>query len=183
MRLIAVLSFIVIFFRVNGQEVACTAEELKLYEMLNEYRSRLKLPRVPLSPALCVVAQTHARDLAENHPYDYRCNLHSWSSKGPWTPCCYTQGQEQALCMWKKPAELTDYKGYGYEIAYWNNLHYDDPAGIAYDALKAWKKSRAHHAVIINKDIWKQFSWKAMGVGIYKGYVLVWFGTEPDTPL
>lgn len=180
MRVITVLSFILLFFRLHGQEVVCSAEELKLYELINEYRSRLGLPRIPLSGSLCFVAQTHARDLAENLPHNERCNLHSWSLKGPWTSCCYTPGHEQAYCMWRKPAELTAYRGYGYEIAYWNNIPYTDPADIAYDALKAWKKSRGHHTLIINKDIWKNFNWKALGVGIYKGYVLVWFGKEPD---
>ena len=165
---------------VNGSHPLTTHTEYRLYRMIIEYREELQLPPVPLSAKLCLVAQIHARDLAENLPYNERCNLHSWSTKGPWTGCCYQKDHEQASCMWNKPYELTGYKGQGYEIAYWNDFSYENPDDIVIDALKAWKKSRGHHTVIINQDIWRQLKWKAMGVGVYKGYVLVWFGTETD---
>jgi len=157
-----------------------TPAEYRLYGMINEYRAQLSLPPVSLSAKLCVVARTHARDLAENLPYDERCNLHSWSANGSWTPCCYEEDHEQAPCMWNKPAELTGYRGKGYEIAYWNDFFYEDPDDIVVDALNAWKKSRGHQTVIINRDMWRELEWKAMGVSVYKGYVLVWFGTEAE---
>ncbi len=162
----------------SGINAVPTTAEYRLYEMINAYRAELCLPPVPLSTDLCIVARTHARDLAENLPYNERCNLHSWSSNGPWTACCYEKDHEQAPCMWDKPAELTGYKGKGYEIAYWNDFYYENPDDIVVDALKAWKKSSGHLTVIINKGMWKELEWNAMGVSVYRGYVLVWFGTE-----
>jgi uncharacterized protein YkwD len=164
----------------GGSNPLPTPAEYRLYEMINHYRTELHLPAVPLSVNLCIVARTHARDLAENLPYNERCNLHSWSTKGPWTGCCYEKDHEQAPCMWDKPSELTGYKGKGYEIAYWNDFSYENPDDIVVDALRAWKKSRGHHTVIINRDTWHELEWKAMGVSVYKGYVLVWFGTVAD---
>ncbi|HOW26533.1 MAG TPA: CAP domain-containing protein [Bacteroidales bacterium] len=157
-----------------------TSAEYRLYEMINEYRAGLRLAPVPLSDKLCTVARIHARDLAENLPYDERCNLHSWSDKGSWTPCCYEKDHRQAPCMWDKPAELTGYRGKGYEVAYWNDFYYENPDDIVVDALRAWKKSRGHQTVIINAEMWHELEWRAMGVSVYKGYVLVWFGTEAE---
>ncbi|HNS18382.1 MAG TPA: CAP domain-containing protein [Bacteroidales bacterium] len=157
-----------------------TPAEYRLYGMINEYRTELELPPVPLSFSLCIVARTHARDLAENLPYDERCNLHSWSANGPWSACCYEKDHEQAPCMWEKPSELTPYKGRGYEIAYWNDFWYENPDDIVVDALNAWKKSNGHLSVMINTDRWRELEWKAMGVSVYKGYVLVWFGEEEE---
>ena len=34
--------------------------------------------------------------------------------------------------------------------------------------------------VMVNKGIWKNSNWEAIGVGIYKNYAVVWFGEEED---
>lgn len=149
-------------------------EEQKLYNAINEYRAEKNLPAIPLSKSLTVVAQTHAKDL-QDYPPKGKCNMHSWSSHGDWTPCCYTPDHAQAQCMWDKPRELTSYTGNGYEISYWNS------AGVNADnSLVGWQKSKHHNNVIINKRIWKDTEWKAMGVGIYKNYAVVWFGKVED---
>ncbi len=36
-----------------------------------------------------------------------------------------------------------------------------------------------HNAVIINDGMWSR-SWKAIGIGIYGNYAVVWFGNEED---
>jgi len=77
--------------------------------------------------------------------------------------------------MWNKPAELTSYKGNGYEIAAQQSDSLD-----AKDALALWKASRFHNEVILNKGIYKG-NWNAMGIGIYKRYAVVWFGNEIDS--
>jgi uncharacterized protein YkwD len=46
--------------------------------------------------------------------------------------------------------------------------------------LESWKGSPGHNAVILNEGIWSDSNWKAIGVGIYKGYAVIWFGEEPD---
>jgi uncharacterized protein YkwD len=77
--------------------------------------------------------------------------------------------------MWQKPNEISGYEGNGFEIAHWHS-HEARPA----TAVEGWKKSKGHHEVIANLGIWKNQVWKAMGVGIYGQYAVVWFGTLPD---
>jgi len=155
-------------------------EEQKLYDLVMEYRSEKGLPEIPYSASLTIVAQMHVKDLQDNDPVTDECNLHSWSDKGNWTPCCYTDDHAESECMWSKPAELTNYKGNGYEIAcaYWSSD--ESIVMTAEQALSQWKKSSGHNAVIINKSIWKNTTWKAIGIGIYKNYAVIWFGEEQD---
>jgi len=83
--------------------------------------------------------------------------------------------------MWQKPDELTTYKGFGYEIALGSNGCYDDDQVTAEEALEGWKSSPPHFAVIINKHIWENSTWRAIGIRIYQGFAVVWFGKELDT--
>lgn len=153
--------------------------ETDLFNLINEYRHTYGLPPVALSKNLTYVAKLHVQDLAENLPYNERCNLHSWSSEGPWTACCYTEDHAQAACMWNKPQEISNYPGIGYEIAYWTDETLS-PEDFAAKALAGWKRSTNHNVVIINKGRWKDRHWNAMGIGVYKGYAAVWFGEEKD---
>src|SRR5512138_235757 len=114
-------------------QVCLSEAELDLYKLANQYRQDKGLSTVPLSKSLTYVAQLHVKDLAGNHPYNRRCNLHSWSEYGPWSPCCYTEDHKRAACMWDKPSELTNYRSPGYEIAYWT----DEPLAPLIFAMKA----------------------------------------------
>jgi uncharacterized protein YkwD len=156
-------------------ETCISAQEMKLYQLINSYRKQKKLPPIPLSKSLTFVAQTHSKDLMENKPDTGNCNGHSWSNKGKWTSCCYTPDHLQKECMWNKPKELTTYTDTGYEIAYFSSVGVNPE-----QALAVWKKSPGHNIVMINGPGWKDFKWKSMGVGIYKNYATVWFGVEPD---
>ncbi|HCA83339.1 MAG TPA: CAP domain-containing protein [Flavobacteriales bacterium] len=151
-----------------------SAEENKLYNLITEYRKSKKLPVIPLSKGLTFVARTHANDLQTNRPDKNQCNMHSWSNKGSWSSCCYTEDHKQANCMWNKPKELSNYPGYGYEIS-------ANSGGTmtAKTALDVWKKSSSHNSVIINSGQWKK-KWNAIGIGISKNYAVVWFGNETD---
>ncbi len=83
--------------------------------------------------------------------------------------------------MWDKPRELTDYSGDGFEIAFAKyKSDNSDPKLTASEALEGWKKSSGHNMVIVNKGSFKKMNWEAMGVGIYRGYATVWFGSEKD---
>jgi len=149
-------------------------EEQKLYDMLNSYRKQKGLPVIPLSPALTQVAQLHVYDLHTNQPVTERCNLHSWSNKGKWTPCCYTGNNASAECMWRKPLEIAGYTGSGFEIAaYATNMS-------AEVALRGWQQSSGHNEVMINKGSWSHLKWNAVGVGIMGDYAVIWFGTIED---
>jgi uncharacterized protein YkwD len=161
-------------------DVCISAEEQKLYTILMEYRKKNKLPVIPLSKSLTYVAQQHCLDLYKNKPDTNTCNTHSWSDKGKWTPCCYTPDHAQAAGMWSKPKELTSYTDYGFEIAMGSSGMTDDYAMTAELALKGWQGSQGHNNVILNKDIWKDRSWKAIGIAVYKGYSVVWFGGSLD---
>src|SRR5688572_16243476 len=75
-----------------SEEALLSEEEQKLYNLIMEYRKSKNLPAIPLSAKLTKVAQTHARDLMDNYKFDLKnkCNPHSWSKKGKWSACCYT---------------------------------------------------------------------------------------------
>lgn len=181
---LAILSFLIILpvsAQYDYRKQACiTDDEYRLYLLINEYRETKGLPAIPLSASLSYVAGAHAWDLDENQPDQGICNMHSWSDKGPWTACCYTDDHEQAECLWSKPGELTSYDAFGYEIAYYNSQGVSRHPDIASAALEGWKNSPGHNRIIINKYAWKRMNWKAMGVGIYKHYVVVWFGEKTD---
>jgi uncharacterized protein YkwD len=182
---IILISLLFSSYNINRvSDKACvSAEEQKLYDLIMKYRKSKKLPAIPLSVSLTYVAQTHSKDLSVHHPDKASgCNGHSWSDKGKWTSCCYTPDHAQKECMWNKPQELTSYESSGYEIAFGGS----STGPIKFEAkaensIDAWKKSKSHNAVMINEGIWKDQEWKAIGIGIYKDYATVWFGTQTDT--
>lgn len=164
--------------RAPEEKIIClSGEEQLLYEMIMEYRKSKGLKPIPLSARLSEVAQTHARDLVENYTFspDNHCNPHSWSDKGKWSPCCYTNNHKQAQCMWDKPKEINGYNSPGYEIAY-----YSSRGATAKEGLAGWKVSPSHNPLIINSGMWKKIEWKAIGIGIYHEYGIVWFGELAD---
>lgn len=77
--------------------------------------------------------------------------------------------------MWKKPQELSDYRGSGFEISSGSSGGRIDAA----TALRVWQGSSGHNAVIINQGMWNK-PWRAFGVGISGGYAVAWFGNEAD---
>lgn len=148
-------------------------DAVALVKLINDYRESVDLPRIAVSKALTKVARAHVRDLNDNRPTSDRCNMHSWSSKGDWTACCYDKSKQAAKCMWVKPKEIAGYAGHGYEIA-------ASASGIApAQALQQWQGSPAHHEVMINKGIWTK-PWKAFGVAIEGDYAVAWFGEQVD---
>ena len=164
-------------FKPISAEVCLSSEEKKLYTLIMEYRKSKGLPSIPLSSKLTLVAQTHAKDLSDNYTFDAKnkCNPHSWSKKGNWTSCCYTNDHKQASCMWSKPKEIAGYEGNGFEIAYYSSL-----GASAQEGLDGWKLSPGHNPLLINSGTWESVKWNAIGIGIYKEYGLVWFGEVMD---
>jgi len=151
-------------------------ESTSLADVINQYRVKQGLNAIPLSVSLTMVAEAHVADLENNNPYG-SCNLHSWSNQGNWSACCYTGDHAKAQCMWDKPREITDeiYSGYGYEISAQNSGKM-----TAKGALEQWKGSTGHHNVILNRDIWADNNWRAIGAAVSAHYAVVWFGTESD---
>jgi len=160
--------------QLTNTAVYLSNDEQNLYAGIMAYRTSKGLSAIPLSSSLSKVAQLHVQDLQENRPAKGRCNLHSWSKT--YGNCCYTSDHSQAKCMWDKPRELTDYTGNGYEIAHWAS-----DGATANSSLQGWKNSSGHNAVMINKSIWKDVDWNAIGIGIHGEYSVVWFGKESDS--
>lgn len=152
-----------------------SGEELKLYNLINDYRKAMTLPDIPLSKSLCYVAKKHAMDLVTFKPDSNTCNFHSWSDKGAWTACCFEKEIKDKSCMISKPAEFTNYPGYAYEIVYWENK-----SANAEKAFNQWKEATAARAIITNFKEWENYHWNAVGVGIFKGFAIAWYGEETD---
>ncbi len=164
-------------FHASEEKICLNSEEQKLFMLINDYRKTKNLKAISFSAKLTKVAQVHVRDLMDNYHDANKdgCNPHSWSTKGNWTACCYTPDHKQAKCMWAKPKEIAEYPTFGYEIAYFSS---DD--ATAEEGLEGWKKSAGHNPLLINSGIWSKVQWKAMGVGMYKNYGVVWFGETED---
>jgi hypothetical protein len=158
-----------------SEEFCINQEELNLYNLVNAYREQNGLADIPLSKNLCYVAKLHVNDLQYNRPDTANCNLHSWSDKGDWLECCYGPDVFNNSCMTSKPKELTSYPGKAYEIAFWESV--DAMPAIVIDL---WKSSSASNDLMLNKGTWKGSQWKACGVGVLKGYAVLWFGPEAD---
>ena len=178
--LVLCCSFMLSGYQRRAIDVKIGTEELKLYQLIMDYRKANNLATIPLSKSLTYVAQQHCLDLVNNRPDSGICNMHSWSARGSWTACCYTPDHLQATCMWKKPAELTTYTGDGFEIACTSGMGNGLAEMTAAKGLESWKKSEGHNNVILNKSVWKDMKWNAIGIGIYKGYAMVWFGQAAD---
>ena len=152
-----------------------TDEEFRLCELINTHREEQGLKKITLSSSLSFVARTHVIDLYTNHPDTSICNLNSWSDKGDWTSCCHNKYVPKEDCVRNKPRELSNYSGDGYELTYAEifNTHPDT-------VFRFWKKIDEANNFLLNNDSWEDKTWKAMGVGIYKNYAVVWMGERSD---
>ena len=127
-----------------------SVEESELFNLINDYRKAMKLPAIPMSKSLSFTANKHIQDLIQNKPDTSTCNLHSWSNKGSWTPCCYQKEKDDKLCMKSKPTEITMYPGTAYEIIYWESKEATPDM-----AFNQWREISASQSVIINTDKWE----------------------------
>lgn len=144
-------------------------EEQKLFNLVNDYREANGLDDIPASRALSLVANRHVVDLAKNIGEV----THSWSD-APYS----SNDSSTWPNMWEAPQRFTNYPGNGYENAFGGSGGY---VATAEDALTGWQGSPGHNNVILNRDIWMDLDWEALGVGIYEGYAVLWFGEEVDS--
>jgi hypothetical protein len=152
-----------------------TTMEYKLYNMINANRQRYDLPAIPLSKSLCFVASTHVKDLFFHHPDQGSCNAHSWSDQGSWKPFCYPRDENKKNSVWDKPRELTEYRGKGYEIVYWENS-----AAVIDSIIVFWRSMDYFNSFLMNTGKWQGKKWNAIGIGIYENYACAWFGEMAD---
>lgn len=152
-----------------------TDDEYRLYTLINAHRVISGLDEVPLSASLSFVARTHVIDLYTNHPDTSICNLNSWSDKGEWTACCHNKYVPKEDCIRNKPKELTTYTGEGYELTY-AEVYDTHPDTV----FRFWKKIDEANNFLLNQEKWKDKTWRAMGIGIYKSYAVLWMGQRRD---
>jgi len=152
-----------------------TEDEYRLYELINAHRLVQGAREIPLSASLSFVARTHVIDLYTNHPDTGVCNLNSWSDKGEWTACCHNKYVPKEECIRNKPKELTKYTGEGYELTYAEILSTN-----ADTVFRFWKKIDEANEFLLNEGRWEEKTWRAMGVGMYKSYAVVWMGQRTD---
>lgn len=142
-----------------------SAEEMKLYKLVNRYRVSQGVPKISLSKALSTVANRHVLDLNANIGFA----THSWSDAP------YSSTHPEA--SWEAPQRLgTGYPGYGYE----NIFGVRGYTATAKDAFKKWKASEIHNDTMLTQGRWKGMKFKAIGVGIYRGFAALWFGEQVD---
>ncbi len=151
-----------------------TDEERELYNLINGYRNSQQLDSIAFSSSLSYVARVHSMDLKRNRPDFGGCNLHSWSDKGKWKPCCYAKDEKRVSCMTLKPRELTLYKSVAYEVVY-SATEGESPQEV----FEFWKGIPLMNDYLLNKGKWEK-PWNALGVGIYGEYISVWFGEAKD---
>lgn len=148
----------------------------RLVDLINTYRRTQGLPEAALSPRMTAVALEHVKDLIHNRPHEATGNLHNWSNNERWTGGVYRPEDKSTWpVMWNKPREISGYAGLGFEIA---AAHVDDAA----HALQAWRGSRSHWEVLVNRGAWSKprWRWKALGAVFHQGYACAWFGAEED---
>jgi len=178
--LIIATGLLLLIFPVYGQKgvpdgYCLTDDEHRLAGLISAHRKAGGLKEIPLSASLCHVARTHVIDLYTNHPDTGICSLNSWSDKGGWMACCHNKYIPKEACIRNKPSELTNYTGEGYELAY----------SEAFDAspdtvFRFWRKIDEANDFLLNKKVWEKKSWRAMGVGMYKNYAVIWMGQRSD---
>jgi hypothetical protein len=157
-------------------DICLTKEEYRLYSLINECRSKKGLDIIPVSKSLCYVAKIHARDLFINRPDTSSCSLNSWSDKGQWIACCHSRSTPNPSCIVNKPEEIARYPGEGHELCYWDSEKLQPDTVINF-----WLSIDPARDLLLNQKKWSYFKWKALGVGLYKGYACVWVGEVPDT--
>lgn len=157
--------------------------EKELANLVNEYRKSKGLKPLKISKSLTFVARTHNNDQNLYYNENWKdkrglpANLHSWSNKGKWTPVMYTSDHKYAEGMWNKPSELTDFKVDGFEISAEGYFEADESAEFA---LKMWKESEGHNAVLTGQGNWNSLS--VMGVSINGDHADIWFADETNDP-
>ena len=163
-------------FTQSGLDDLCLSEaEMSVVQKINAFRQEHGLQPVPLSRSLTYVADVHAKDLYFFYNENSGGSMHSWSEKGRWKGCLYTNPKTDGRCMHNKPSELTSYQGLGFELVYWDNT-----GNEADNAFSTWVENSDNRKMLLNDGAYVTYDWNAMGVRIFKGYVIVWFGTITD---
>ena len=156
----------------SGDELS--AEEKKLIAIINHHRENKGLHAIEVSPNINKLANRHVQDLSKNMDL-YLKDGKSW--KHGWSDCPYDGKDDKTYkCMWEAPKRLgIAYPGYVFE-----NLSTASNGSTAEGAFSSWLGSKPHYRVIVNKGVWEEHRWNAIGVGIYGKYAVMIVGREVD---
>lgn len=156
------------------EDVCVNGFEQQLYALIDTYRGENEAHSISLSKKLTFVAKLHARDLYHNRIDKDSCSMQSWSDKGFWNACCFSErDNSKQSCMWDKPKEITGYEGKGYEVIYNGG---SEPKRI----MELWKGSSFYSDILKNSGRYADKDWVAVGIGQYKNVTVVWFGEVED---
>ena len=158
----------------DTSEDSLDAQELELYNLIMAYRQANGLGSIPLSKALTTTAGRHALDTVYNMG---TYSGHSWSD-APFDSANSSTHRN----MWDAPERIgTGFLADSFEISTGFTGSAVETATMTPSlALQGWQSSPGHNDVILNKDIWTPFTWKAIGVAIHKGVAHVWFAAQTD---
>lgn len=157
------------------ESICLDEQELRLANLINNFRLQNDLPAIPLSKSLSFVAKTHAYDLQLNKQDTSICNAHSWSNRGKWKACCYNNYINSSNCMWDKPKELTAYTYRGYEIVF-----SEEGIVLVDSVFRLIKTSPEASNLLLGMDSHSDKKWLALGVGVSENYVSIWLGQRND---
>ena len=156
------------------EEVCMNGFEQQLYALIDTYRGENEAHKIEVSKKLTFVAKLHARDLYHNRIDKDSCSMQSWSDKGFWNACCFSErDNSKQSCMWDKPKEITGYEGKAYEVIYNGG---SEPKRI----MELWKGSSFYSDILKNSGRYADKDWAAVGIGQYKNVTVVWFGEIED---
>ncbi|AFM05178.1 cell division protein [Bernardetia litoralis DSM 6794] len=156
------------------EDVCMNGFEQQLYALIDTYRSESEAHTIQVSKKLTFVAKLHARDLYHNRIDKDSCSMQSWSDKGFWSACCFSErDNSKQSCMWDKPKEITGYAGKAYEVIYNGG---SEPKRI----MELWKGSSFYSDILKNSGRYADKDWAAVGIGQYKNVTVVWFGEVED---
>lgn len=181
-KTILILSLLCFFISTNKvsaqvpipEEVCINGFEQQLSALIDTYRSENGAHSITLSKKLMFVAKLHARDLYYNRIDKDSCSMQSWSDKGFWNACCFSErDNSKQSCMWDKPKEIAGYEGKAYEVIYNGG---SEPKRI----MELWKGSSFYSDILKNSGRYADKDWAAVGIGHYKNVTVVWFGEVED---
>lgn len=147
-----------------------SAQEMSLYNKMNDYRVSKGLTKLSLSDKLCKVAKLHAENVDKNKKKIDKYSAHSWFKDSRWKEDKYINDNDGKTE--NKPSEITGYSSAGYEIIYFTTAGAVSPDR----ALTAWQHSHGHNATILCKETFKGTVWTNCGVAIVNGVAAIWFG-------
>ncbi|MFA8451606.1 MAG: SPOR domain-containing protein [Bacteroidales bacterium] len=147
----------------------------EIIDQINKYRKENNLPEIKISTSLCWVAYLHNEDLIHNQCDTADCTLSSWSDIDLWQGGCINQKNRNIKISRNKPKEICNYPSQGFELTFWQNTHPDTES-----VIKDWTSDNISRNIIINKGIWRNHEWNAIGASAIGNYVLVWFGSSID---